>query len=93
MKTETIYIANLKCGGCASTITKELAEIVGVSNVKVDTDTDSVEVTYAETVERYEIIHKLHHLGYPEATEENGLLLQLKSYASCMLGRINNLKN
>ncbi len=37
MKTETIYIANLKCGGCATTITKELAEIAGVSNVKVDT--------------------------------------------------------
>jgi copper chaperone len=75
MKTETIYIANLKCGGCASKITKELSEIAGVSNVKVDTDTDSVDVTYPESLERSEIIHKLHHLGYPEATEENGLLL------------------
>ena len=77
----------------AEMITKELSEIAGVSNVKVDNETDSVDVTYAETVVRSEIIHKLHHLGYPEATEENGLLLQLKSYASCMLGRINNLKN
>lgn len=93
MRKETIYIANLKCGGCAATITKELSEIAGVSNVKVDTDTDSVEVTYSESVERFEIIQKLHQLGYPEATEENGLLLQLKSYASCMLGRIQNLKN
>ena len=93
MKTETIYIANLKCGGCSSTITKELSEIAGVSNVKVDNKTDSVDVTYAETEERSEIIHKLHKLGYPEATEENGLLLQLKSYASCMIGRINNLTN
>jgi copper chaperone len=93
MKKETIYIANLKCGGCAATITKELSEITGVSNVKVDTDKDSVDVTYTESVERFEIIQKLHHLGYPEATEENGLLLQLKSYASCMLGRIQNLKN
>lgn len=93
MKTETIYIANLKCGGCASTITKELSEIPGVSNVKVDNDTDSVDVTYDETVDKSEITGKLHHLGYPEATEENGLLLQLKSYASCMIGRINNLTN
>lgn len=91
MKTETIYIANLKCGGCASTITKELSEIVGVSNVNVDTDTDSVNVTYDDSIDRSEIIQNLRHLGYPEATEENGLLLQLKSYASCMLGRINNL--
>jgi len=93
MKTETIYIANLKCGGCASTITKELSEIAGVSLVKVDNDTGSVEVVYNENVERKLITDKLHHLGYPEATEENGLLLQLKSYASCMIGRINNLTN
>jgi len=33
----------------------------------------------------------LYDLGYPEATEENGLLLQIKSYASCMVGRISNL--
>lgn len=93
MKTETIYIANLKCGGCASTITKELFEIAGVSMVKVNNKTDSVDVTYEDSVEKSSIIGKLHHLGYPEATEENGLLLQLKSYASCMLGKINNLKN
>jgi hypothetical protein len=28
---------------------------------------------------------------WPEATEKNGLLLQLKSYTSCMIGKINNL--
>ena len=90
MTTETIYISNLKCGGCASTITKELSAIQGVNCVTVDNDTDSVIVSY-ENVERAVIIDKLHHLGYPEATEENGLLLQLKSYASCMVGRINNI--
>jgi hypothetical protein len=37
------------------------------------------------------IIEKLHELGYPEATEENDLLLQLKSYASCMIGRVHNM--
>jgi hypothetical protein len=31
---------------------------------------------------------RLYKLGYPEATEKNGLLLQLKSYASCMIGRL-----
>ena len=91
MKTETIFIANLKCGGCATTITKELNAIKGVSNVIVNNDTDSVEVTYEEKVDRKEITAKLHHLGYPEATEENGLLLKLKSYASCMVGRLDNL--
>lgn len=90
MKTEKINIANLKCGGCATTIKKELLELDGVTKVKVDNDTDSVTVTYKTGV-RDSIIHKLHHLGYPEATEKNGLLLKLKSYSSCMIGKINNL--
>jgi len=90
MKTEEIKIANLKCGGCATTIKKELLELIGVDEVKVNKDNDSVNVTYKEEV-RETILHRLHQLGYPEATEKNGLLLQLKSYSSCMIGKINNL--
>ncbi len=91
MTNERIFIANLKCSGCATTIKKEVEKIEGVQNVLVDKDNDALDVSY-ENVEREVIIKKLHSLGYPEATEENGLLLQLKSYASCMIGRINNLK-
>lgn len=90
MKTEEIKIANLKCGGCATTIKKELFELDGVKEVKVDNDNDSVTVTYKEGI-REAITQRLHDLGYPEATEKNGLLLKLKSYSSCMIGKINNL--
>jgi copper chaperone CopZ len=90
MNTEKIYIANLKCGGCATTITNELTKLKGVFKVQVDNETDCVNIEY-ENINREKIIEKLHELGYPEATEENGLLLQLKSYASCMLGRVHNL--
>ena len=90
MTTEKIIIANLKCRGCATTIKKELEKLEGVQNVIVDPETDSVDLSY-ENIEREVIIQKLHSLGYPEATEKNGLLLQLKSYASCMIGKINNL--
>ena len=90
MKTETIYIANLKCGGCATTITNELLKLKGIKSVSVKNESDSVTVNY-ENIDRKSIIDKLHELGYPEATEENGLLLQLKSYASCMIGRVHNL--
>lgn len=91
MKTEKIVIANLKCGGCETTIKKALLKIDGVTSVKIDNENDAVTVTYEDNVEREKITHKLHALGYPEATEENGLLLQLKSYASCMMGKIDNL--
>ena len=90
MKTEEIKIANLKCGGCATTIKIELLELEGVNQVSVNNDTDSVRVTYNEEV-RDSITNRLHELGYPEATEKNGLLLKLKSYSSCMIGKINNL--
>lgn len=90
MKTEEIKIANLKCGGCATTIKKELLELDGVNEVKVDNDNDAVTVTYTEGI-REAITQRLHKLGYPEATEKNGLLLKLKSYSSCMMGKINNL--
>lgn len=90
MKTETIIIANLKCNGCATTIKTELLKIAGVSSVEVDNEQDAVNVSY-ENIDRQLIIDKLYSLGYPEATAENGLLLQLKSYASCMVGRVHNL--
>jgi copper chaperone len=90
METEKIIIANLKCGGCESTIKSKLLEMNGVESVIVDHDKDSVTVNHRGKLSREEFTKKLHDLGYPEATEENGLLLQLKSYASCVMGRIKN---
>jgi copper chaperone CopZ len=90
MKKEKIMVANLKCNGCATTVKKELQKIEGIQTVEVDIENDCVDVSY-ENVDRDVIIKKLHALGYPEATEKNGLLLQLKSYASCMIGRVSNL--
>lgn len=90
MKTEKLLLANIKCSGCATTIKNELLKIKGVANITVDIENDSIDLSYNET-DRELIIHRLHSLGYPEATEKNGLLLQLKSYSSCMIGKINNL--
>jgi hypothetical protein len=38
------------------------------------------------------ITAQLKGIGYIEATEENGLILQLKSYASCMIGKLSSEK-
>lgn len=91
MKNDKIIIANLKCGGCETTIKKALLKIEGVSSVKIDGEKDTVNVIYDDNLDREKITNKLYSLGYPEATEENGLLLQLKSYTSCMRGKIDNL--
>jgi copper chaperone len=89
METEKIIIANLKCSGCENTIKNRLSEIEGVESVIVNHEEDSVTITHSGKAKREDFTKKLHSIGYPEATEENGLLLQLKSYASCMIGRIN----
>ena len=88
MKTEKVTIANLKCGGCEQTIIKSLMGMEGVQSVVVDQELDSVMIESAENTKRSDIVQALHTLGYPEATEENGLLLQLKSYVSCAIGRL-----
>lgn len=89
LKTEIILIANLKCGGCEHTIKSKLMELDGVESVDINQEEDSVTIHHRGFSSREDFTNKLHDLGYPEATEENGLLLQLKSYASCMLGKIN----
>lgn len=89
MKTEKILIANLKCGGCENTIKSKISEMDGVENVTVNQEEDSVTIEHSEKVTREDFTKKLHSIGYPEATEENGLLLKLKSYASCVVGRLN----
>lgn len=88
MKTEKILVANLKCGGCESTIKGKISEIDGVKNVIVNQDEDSVTIEHEGKATREDFTKKLHAIGYPEATEENGLLLKLKSYVSCAIGKI-----
>lgn len=90
MKTENITIANLSCGGCVHTITKKLTAISGVEKVEVDLKTNNVSVNHNETVNREQLTQMLLSLGYPEATEKNGLLMQLKSVTSCLTGKLSN---
>lgn len=78
----------MKCSGCAHSIKTKLGEINGVDSVAVELENDAIDIGYDSLATRITIIQKLHDMGYPEATEENGLLLQLKSYANCMVGRM-----
>lgn len=88
MLIEKVTVANLKCDGCATTIKNKLLALSGVNKVDVIIADDLVVVEHEENILRSAIAQKLLSLGYPEATKENGLLTQLKSYASCMVGRL-----
>ena len=90
MQTENITIANLSCGGCVNTITKKLSTIKGVEKVEVDLETNNVSVNHDAIVKREQITKMLMSIGYPEATEKNGLLTQLKSVTSCLTGKFSS---
>lgn len=83
-----VVIANLKCSGCSASIADALIKIKGVKSVNVLLDADTVKLETDPQVSRNEVVQTLLKLGYPEATAENGLLLKLKSYTSCMIGKL-----
>lgn len=84
-----IVIENLKCGGCAATIKKELVAIDEVSDVVVDVNASKVLVT--TTLENSDfIVAKLAKLGYPEQGSTNTVLHKAKSFVSCATGRLQN---
>lgn len=84
-----INIENLKCGGCASTIKKELLAINGVEEVQIDVDTATVSVKsepqFLETIKE-----QLSKLGYPEVGAKNTVLHKAKSFVSCAVGRVSS---
>jgi len=90
MSIYTIKVDNLKCGGCAATITNAIQKQEGVSSVTVDPDTSLVK-TELEGDNNEELINKikeiLGRLGYPEEGTGNGMQ-KVKSYVSCAIGRI-----
>ncbi len=56
--------ANIKCGGCASTIENGLKELDGVTAVSVNIETGEVTVN-ADGIAESEIQNKVTELGYP----------------------------
>jgi copper chaperone len=88
--TLQIEIENLKCGGCANSIVKGLAEIDGVSSVVVDTTLQLVRLQ-ADAGARPAVLARLHGMGYPEKGSVNGLgaaVAGAKSFVSCAIGRL-----
>ena len=83
-----LFVQNLKCGGCANTITKNIATIEHVSNVVVTVDESSVAFD-CDTTETIQLVKdKLKVLGYPEDGTANTLGSKAKSYVSCAIGKM-----
>lgn len=84
----TIYIQNLKCGGCANTVTKNLTTIDDITNIEVNVDESSVTFNYENEDALNRVKETLQKLGYPEDGEANSLTAKAKSYVSCAVGKM-----
>ncbi len=88
-------VQNIRCGGCANTITNKLKEINEVEHVQVDVEKKQVIVTTNSTsnteIERL-ISEKLIRLGYPETGKSgsNSLKAKATSVVTCAIGKVTN---
>ncbi len=90
---KTFEVANIRCGGCANTITKAMKE-AGFDDIEVDLECEPRKVTATITDEANETLFKttLRKLGYPLTTEMGNfgedVVLKAKSFVSCAVGKM-----
>lgn len=84
----SIIIQNLKCGGCAHTITSKLSELDFISDLNVNVDESKVSFNYTNEMDALKVKEKLKALGYPSIDETNSLTTKAKSFVSCATGKL-----
>ena len=87
MKT-SIIVQNLKCGGCAKTITNKISEISGITAINVDVENSVVSFSSDKTNSAIAVKNKLKSIGYPSIDDENTFTSKAKSFVSCATGKI-----
>ena len=84
----TIAVDNIKCGGCANSITKALMAIAGVSYATVHIESGGIHIESDEAL-RAAVTERLLELGYPESGAVSGLrsaTAKARSFVSCAIG-------
>ena len=87
-----LKVENIKCGGCAGTITKKIGAIEGVTSTEVDIDAGVVKVTGEDGLLET-VTSTLLKLGYPESGTTEGIAAakaKAKSFVSCAVGKLNS---
>lgn len=89
MKHE-IAVENIRCGGCANTITKKLLAMDGVESVEVQIE-DQIVVVDSDELGKAAAIQTLAKLGYPLQGSVEGMEAlkgKAKSVVSCAIGKV-----
>ena len=62
--TETYTVSGMTCGHCVASVTEEVQEIAGVTDVAVDLATGAVTVTSAEPLDASAVKAAVEEAGY-----------------------------
>lgn len=84
----SLFVQNLKCGGCAATIEKALNAMEGVTSVKVNQETSEVIYTSFANDSNIMVESKLASIGYPAVDSDNTTMHKINSFVSCAKGRL-----
>ena len=90
MQMKTYKVQNVKCGGCANTLTTKLADTFG--EIEVNLEVMPREITLdMDGKDEAQLRGDLKSLGYPMGDEELGFFedggLKAKSFVSCAVGK------
>lgn len=86
-----IEVENIRCSGCANTITKKLLAIDGLEKVDIDIEGQIVSVECSNDDAHTNAISTLAKLGYPEKGSVEGMEAlkgKAKSVVSCAIGKV-----
>ena len=86
-----ITVDNIKCGGCAGSITKKLTEVFDTDKINVNIEQGIINIDLDDS-KKNELIEVLLDLGYPETDSVHGFdsaKAKAKSFVSCAIGTVN----
>lgn len=85
-----ITVENIKCGGCAGTITKKLSAAFDTDNIQINIEQGIVSIDVDKS-KKTQVAEILLNLGYPEINSVQGFSstkAKAKSFVSCAIGKI-----
>ncbi|MBC8494429.1 MAG: heavy-metal-associated domain-containing protein [bacterium] len=85
-----ITVDNIKCGGCAGSITKKLSAAFNTDTIDVNIEQGVVTIDLDDS-KKEELVQVLLDLGYPETDSVHGFdsaKAKAKSFVSCAIGKM-----
>ena len=85
-----ITVDNIKCGGCAGSITKKLTSIFDTDKIDVNIEQGVISIDLDDS-KKDELVKALLDLGYPEIDSVQGFdsaKAKAKSFVSCAIGKM-----